>query len=521
MNLENSIRVLTQYLDELKVNVTPATVQRCLLDHPNYPSLLSYIDCLNEWKIPNRAVKIKSAEYRPDRFSFPFVAHLQIPTSSFVVLHNISNGVVSLSDEHGNTEMSEQEFLKKWDGIILFATPGKDSGETNYRASKTGAVLKKLRYPALITIICGLICLGIDRYYLSASFALLFAIKTGGIFITVGLVAKSISSSSPFVENICSLGGIGNCNAILTSASAKITEWLSWSEVGLFYFSGSFLILVILPQAVPLLAIFNLLCLPYTVYSLVFQYRANNWCILCCCVQALLWMEFFVCAMYYHYYVFQLTFLNVIEFFLLFLLPIVLWAMIKEPLIESSQIEPLKKELNQFKFDMERFNQQLLSQPKYAVTDDLHPITLGNVNSKNVITIVSNPFCSPCARAHEKLDKLISQRDDVLIKVIFAAPDSNDSLKAKMSKHFVALNRLGDTKTVEKALSEWYNDPIKDYVGFKKKFPVIVDDECSVIITRQKEWCAMVEIKGTPTILFNGYKLPRLYDAGDLKYLLS
>jgi protein-disulfide isomerase len=195
--------------------------------------------------------------------------------------------------------------------------------------------------------------------------------------------------------------------------------------------------------------------------------------------------------------------------------------MIKKPLIRSSQIEDLKKELNQFKFDMESFNQRLLSHPKFAVADDLNPIILGNSGSKNIITIVSNPFCNPCARAHKMLDNLIRQRDDVQIKVIFATPDLNDSPKAKMSKHFIALNKSHGPKVTEKALSEWYNDPIKNHEMFQRKFPATPDDECRAIIAKQKDWCTIVEIKGTPTILFNGYKLPRLYDADDLKYLLS
>jgi hypothetical protein len=39
-------------------------------------------------------------------------------------------------------------------------------------------------------------------------------------------------------------------------------------------------------------------------------------------------------------------------------------------------------------------------------------------------------------------------------------------------------------------------------------------------IDGMKEWCDKAEIRVTPTIFYNSYQLPDVYNIGDLKYFL-
>ncbi|RYF33435.1 MAG: vitamin K epoxide reductase family protein, partial [Cytophagaceae bacterium] len=100
-----------------------------------------------------------------------------------------------------------------------------------------------------------------------------------------------INSNNPFIQNLCNSDGKNNCNAILKSDASRITSWLSWSEVGFFYFTGSLLSLLFAPSSLFILAWVNVMALPYTIYSLSYQYRNKTWCALCCTVQALLVLE--------------------------------------------------------------------------------------------------------------------------------------------------------------------------------------------------------------------------------------
>lgn len=67
-----------------------------------------------------------------------------------------------------------------------------------------------------------------------------------------------------------------------------------WSEVGFSYFTVSLLTLLVFPQYAGYLALINLCCLPFTLWSIWYQrFRAHAWCTLCVSVQGLLWLQFF------------------------------------------------------------------------------------------------------------------------------------------------------------------------------------------------------------------------------------
>ena len=99
------------------------------------------------------------------------------------------------------------------------------------------------------------------------------------------------------IQVLCQPGSKRDCNAILSSKAAKVFEGLTWSEVGFFYFAGTWLLLLFggrSPFVWQILALLNIVSLPYTVYSIYYQARvAKKWCVLCCTIQALLWLEFF------------------------------------------------------------------------------------------------------------------------------------------------------------------------------------------------------------------------------------
>ena len=84
-----------------------------------------------------------------------------------------------------------------------------------------------------------------------------------------------------------------DCNNILESDAAKIGGVLSWSEVGLGYFISNITLLICYPSLISYLSIINICALPYTLWSVWYQYKiAKQWCVLCLLVQLLLWVLF-------------------------------------------------------------------------------------------------------------------------------------------------------------------------------------------------------------------------------------
>lgn len=511
---------LNALLKTLKVKVTDTSSKECVQNHPDYPSILAIGSCLSDYKIANYTFKIDKEIYQEDLL-FPFIAHFPEKGGRFILVTKIEGKQIFYSDElTENGILAEADFLKRWDGIALHAEATEESGEANYAQSKFKELLNSLLAPTALLALMVVFYFFMANQGFNWSVFALSILKLSGVGVSVLLLMQSLNANNPFIKNLCTLNGKNDCNAILKSDAAKVTSWLSWSEVGFFYFTGSFLSLLLAPLSFSLLAWLNLLALPYTIYSISYQYRNKNWCVLCCTVQILLVLEAITFVMANNY---KLTdFLTYAAITILsFLAPILIWSFLKPFFTEASQIKSLKSQLKKFKYNSELFDQALKNQPRYAVPDDLMPIVLGNPEAQTTITMVSNPFCGPCAKAHETLDLWLKSRDDVKLKIIFTTSSHENDEKTKVSRHVSALSLLDDANLLENALNDWYKQGDKKYAEWAKKYPVDFDREMDVVTDKQRAWCELTEIAYTPTILINGYKLPQPYLLEDIKHLIN
>jgi uncharacterized membrane protein len=524
--LPNSIIVPKQLLKHLGINVSDFSLSNQLQDHPDFPSVMAVSDCFAEWNVSSKAYYIGKDEYLAEDLFFPFIAHTQANGGLFMLVHQINNGKVVYSDEnHLNKEITEEEFLKRWSGYALHAEATPQSGEIGYFGKQLRGKLATLSVPLLVLSLLLAIFLGLSTQSLTIGYGLLLLFKIVGVATSVLLLLHSIDANNPLLQNLCSLGEKNNCNAILKSDAAKVTPWLSWSEVGFFYFTGSLLSVIFIPQSLNFLVWLNLFSLPYTIWSIYYQYIQKNWCVLCCTVQAVLWLEF-IAVLLFIPNAFQLNYLffgpsQLVGIVLCFVMPVLAWYMLKAMLQKATEHRLLKNQLKKFKYNSELFSHALVSQPRYAIPNDLMPVTLGNTEATTVITMVSNPFCGPCAKAHKTLEDWLKTREDIQLKIVFTTANHDDDHKTKVARHIAALNQRNDTAFVEKALNAWYALREKKYEVWEKDYPVTITDEICKVTQKQKEWCDMAEIAFTPTILVNGYKLPEPYRLDDLKYLIN
>lgn len=514
---------LLALIKKLKVNVSKTSCIECVQKHPNYPSLLAISDCLNDWGVKNQTYQLDKETYKEDLL-FPFLAHFPENGGRFVLVMAIHGDEISYCDERTKRgTFTEEVFLNQWNGIALHAEPTIRSGEISYTQNRIKEALDALILPMSV------VCLGIIFYlFLNAqpinwTTLTLSIIKLAGIGISVLLLMESLNVNNPLIKNLCSLGGKNDCNAILKSDAAKITPWLSWSEVGFFYFTGSFLALLVSPAALPVLAWLNLLALPYTIYSISYQYKNKNWCILCCTVQTLLVLEAatLFASQENQYLALHTTVNSILILIASFLVPVLFWAFLKPFFSKAHQVKPLQQQLKKFKYNTDLFKQALKNQPKYAIDDEIMPVRIGNPDAEIIITMVSNPFCGPCAKAHKTIDEWLQYRDDIQLNVIFTTANTENDPRTKVSRHLSALSKNENKLEVKDAMNAWYNTSNKNYEEWALKFPVLLDDEIAIVTEKQKTWCDLAEIKFTPTILINGYKLPEPYLLEDLKYLLD
>jgi glutaredoxin len=520
----NAVAVSGMLLKELGVKISSKTLEDKIQNHPNFPSLLALGDILTEFSVPHTILNWTKENFQLQNCLFPFIAHTKANGGTFMLVHKIENGEVFISEKKKDQKITENQFLKSWSGSLLYAEADTDSGEKNYQLNQLQGYLQQLKVPMLVTIILIAILMGFNLSVYNWGYYPILLLKIVGLASSILLLTYSIHANNPLVQNLCSLGKKNNCNAILKSDAAKVTSWLSWSEVGFFYFAGSFLSLLFLPSSLSLLFWLNVLCLPYTLWSIYYQHSHKNWCVLCCTVQAILWLEFLTLFFGFGFTAlsFQPSSFKAFYLFpLCFIAPVLLWYILKPILLKASEYIVLKNQLNKFKYNSQLFNQALASQARYAVPDNLMPVVLGNPNAETIIIMVSNPFCSPCATAHDTLDKWLKTRDDIQLKIVFATADHDNDEKTKIARHIAALNLTNNATLVEKALNDWYALREKEYDHWARDYHVEINEEVNNISKRQKQWCDLAEITVTPTILINGYKLPEPYQIADLKFLIN
>jgi len=524
-NLSNPTATISKLLKSSSINVDFNIINSELERHPDYPSLLSISDILSALKIENRAFRANFEELAD--INCPFIAHTNLNGGEFLVVTQIKDGNFIVANQRWNKhKISHEEFNRIYKGVALIVEPAASSSSPSIRS-----LLINLKTPIVtfgLALILSLSLFFHTNYFsdLSWQLILLTLLKSSGLIISVLLLIQSIDANNPLVQAVCQRGGKTDCNAILSTSAAKVFDGLSWSEVGFFYFAGTLLLLLFGGKSPPIwqtLALLNFFSLPYTVYSIFYQARiAKKWCLLCCSIQILLWFEFILILLKGVVFVVQGWDMASISTLLICLLtPVILWILLKPLFLKAQRLQPLKEQLREFKFNGDLFNIQLKRQPKYAQPNEEWSIVLGNRKSENIITMVTNPYCGPCSAAHKSLDELIRQNKNFQARILFLTQNTEGDPGTQISQHLMALNELEDETKTTAALRDWYEQNQKNYAAWSKAYPVALNGIEHSKVNNQRDWCQMAEIVATPTLLLNGYKLPRLYNLPDLKYMFQ
>lgn len=497
--------------------------------HPDYPSLLAVSDILTALNVENSAFRVDFETLV--NVPCPFIAHTTLNGGDLVVVSQMEKDKIFVSNERWNKhKLSTEEFRKIFAGVVLTIEP---SGDLTTAKTLT-TTLAAIKTPS-IAIGVGLILASAlvfhTGYFLNLSWQtlLLTVFKSAGLITSVLLLVQSVDSNNPLVQVLCQSVGKSNCNNILSSKAANVFKGLTWSEVGFFYFAGTWLLLLFGGDSAFIwlaLALLNFISLPYTVYSIYYQARvAKQWCVLCCTVQALLWLEFVPLVTNFN------KAANALSggegrgeawstLFICLLAPVILWVLLKPLFLKIQQLPPLKQQLHKFKYNTELFNKMLTEQSKYALPAEEWCIVLGNVEANNIFTIATNPYCPPCASMHKLLDELLHQNGNIQARIVFTTQNNETDRNTPISRHLMALSELPDKKIVRQALHDWYEQKQKNYEAWAKVYPVQLNEAEFYKLDKQKDWCKMAEVTATPTMLLNGYRLPNLYHLPDLKYML-
>jgi uncharacterized membrane protein len=518
--------VLIHFLQKLNIQVTRQSVREELEKHPDTGSLFALSDVLDKWKIPNAAYRLKFEQL--DDIPTPFI--VLFSGNEFAVVTSFNESHVTISNSKWNDKkFTKSEFEKLYSGVVLVAEGDLSSGESDYKNKRRKEIIDTIRLPIVLAgffiIFCYVLFQTPVGYFdtVNLTTASLTVLKIVGLSTSILLLIQGIDADNPFLQKLCGGDSSKDCNSILSSKAAKITNELSWSEIGFFYYAGTFLTLMFSgqnPALLQILAILNLFALPYTFYSIYYQSRiAKQWCLLCCTIQGLLWLEG---LFLFHSLLQPWQTISLKQWGILLInmaIPVLLWVLIKPYLLQLSQITSLKQQLFKFKFNNELFSKLLNEEPKYELPADKDSLIIGNPDAEHVITMVSNPYCQPCAKAHKALDSWMGDRDNVKLQVIFSTQNNENDRKTEVAAHLMSLQTTQNATLLKNALNDWYKQKQKSYDSWAKIYPKPIGAGYNAL-DKQMEWCEMTNIVGTPTLFVNGRKLPKYYQPEDIKYFV-
>lgn len=222
----------------------------------------------------------------------PFIAGTK---GGMVIVTKIDAGNVVYLTQGIQETMPLDDFLESWNNMVLCATVSPNAKEPDYGKHLRVVFINDSK-KVLLWVLAG--CLlaylyvtnGLWKYWSVWS---LTCVDLFGLWITYMLVQKSLSIKSSVADKVCGVIQEGGCDKILKTSASSFFGIFSWSEVGFTYFGVSLLAMLISPATIHWLALINICCLPYTIWSVTYQkFVAKHWCTLCLCVQLSLWIQF-------------------------------------------------------------------------------------------------------------------------------------------------------------------------------------------------------------------------------------
>ena len=286
--------LFTDFLTVLGVRHTETYSDRRFAQMP-FQSMYGLANLLKEYGVGVVGVTVPEA-LRKDairKLPLPFLADT---ADGFAIVTKLTpDGHVAYMSQHASFVVSVAEMASGWNGVALLAAADSASSEPEYSRHHIAEMARSVKRWMLMALSAILVCYAMFSTGLYAHWSawLVLAFDCVGITLSWMLVQKSLGVRNKAADAVCSGLEEGGCDELARSEASSFMGIFKWSEVGMAYFSVSVLSMLLFPGTMPALAVINMVCLPYTVWSIAYQkFKAKLWCTLCVCVQATLWLLF-------------------------------------------------------------------------------------------------------------------------------------------------------------------------------------------------------------------------------------
>lgn len=282
--------LVSDLLTELKVPFTKDYTKQRFETMP-FKTLFGVAQLLKEYGVESEGYRLQD---KSDITSIntPFLAQTK---GGLIIIYKIDKNKIYYLTQGVSEEMPINDFYSVFVGNILVVRRGEYAKEPDYASHKRTVIIqdiKKILIVVLALLLIAYLLVSNGLWKLWSVWGLL-VVDIGGLWLTYMLVQKSLSIKNKVADKVCGVLQEGGCDTILKTGASSFFGIFSWSEVGFTYFGVSLLAMLIAPVTIHWLALINICCLPFTLWSIWYQkFRAKHWCTLCVCVQLSLWLQF-------------------------------------------------------------------------------------------------------------------------------------------------------------------------------------------------------------------------------------
>ncbi len=415
--------------------------------------------------------------------------------------------------------MSVNEFMKIWSGVILLAEPDSNSQEPDYTkhmfdnlfqmSKKTGLFLF-----ALINLVF-VLNIVVDKVVI----CLIFLNFIGG-YISYLLLLKQSKIDSKVADSMCSMLNKHDCNNVLNTQAANLFSF-SWSEIGFSYFVVNLIVLLYFPVYVNYVTWVNVIILPYSFWSIWYQYKVvHQWCVLCLIVQLLIWSIFLVNLLSGNIFLVHIAGMQILHLGSIYIFVLLLTNLLLFYLSDYCVLKHMLQGYNSIKSNDDVFKILRYKQKHFNVDKCTSKIMFGNSKASKTITLLINPHCSPCAKMHQRIQRVLNLLGDkACIQYVFSS--FNDELL--FSNRFLIATYFQKSKSeVESIYNKWFEWGRFNPQDFCVKYNLDLNTlEVETELENHELWKTENKLQETPLVLLEGYTLPEQYDVEDLIYLID
>lgn len=509
--------LLTRILSELKIPYTKSFSENLYKEHPYCYTLYGIRQMLSRYNLKTTAIKLQNKSEMAN-LDTPFLAEVY---NDIVIVKRIAKGGKIVYDWYGQ-EMSSnaKDFEKESTGIIMQIYPDESSIEPDYKIHTQTENINKAEHVGmwiLFLLLLAVLGLGNSGSAISIAFELTNMI---GATISYLIIRKTLNYDSVLADKICQMSKSATCNDVLQSKAAKLFNRYGWGEIGLGYFAISSVLAFAVPWLTNVLSVYSVMGMLFPFWSLWYQkFNARHWCPLCLCALVVLITQGFIGCYSLSNRGIHIDMECIQSFTMVgaaYALAIMTICKVVDLLRSRNEAMQMKYKLAQIKYKPTIISTLLSKEKSFDCSENTSHIVFGNKDANYKLTIMSNPYCQPCAEMHKYLQRLLDAGCQIQYVFNYFSEELSDVNKLLIAAYF----KYGMQKAW-KVYSDWYAG---GKVNQAKFFSKEIDANNTVVaeeFERHEKWREMTGFSATPTLLLNGKTLPSIYNVEDITFMVE